>query len=204
MGSDVPKQFHLLNGRPIIFHTIEKFINTYPEIEVIVVLPSDYLKGWEKLCLQYKFGYNVKTVEGGAKRYFSVKNGLQLATGDLIAIHDAVRPLVKKKVIEDCFKYAEIGGAAIPVIKLKNSLRKITFDESRAVDRDLYCSVQTPQVFRSNVVKIAYDQEFNVLFSDDSSVVEACGHDVLLVVGNEENIKITLPIDLKIAEVLSA
>lgn len=202
MGAEVPKQFLLINGRPIIFHTIDKFLSAYSDVEIIVVLPPGQISDWDGLIANHKVKADVITVEGGSERFDSIKNALSHATGDIIAIHDAVRPFVSLEVIEHAFTQAEIVGAVVPVVDLKSSIRKITFDESEAVDRKDYRMVQTPQVFKSSIVKLAYEQEFKPSFTDDATVVEACGHDIILIQGNEENIKITTPVDLKLAEVL--
>ncbi|MFT4603060.1 MAG: 2-C-methyl-D-erythritol 4-phosphate cytidylyltransferase [Arenicella sp.] len=202
MGGTTPKQFLLLNNRPIIHHSINAFVNVYPEIEVIVVLNEEMHEAWRTLNKEHNFSLHVILVTGGAERFQSIKNGLEKCSGDVIAIHDAVRPLVSSKVIEACFDAADVSGAAIPVMPIKPSLRKITFDESEAADRSLYREVQTPQVFKSNIIKMAYEQSFKAEFTDDATVVESCGHDIVLVDGNEENIKITTPFDLKVAESL--
>lgn len=194
MGSQIPKQFIEIGDKSILDHTIDKFKSVFPDIEIIVVLPNahfDFVKRSD--C---------KLVEGGDSRFQSVKNGLKAATGDLIAVHDAVRPFVSKQVILDAFEMAELVGAAVPVLPVKDSLRQLTPDESIAVDRSKYLAVQTPQVFKSNVLRLAYEQSFHEDFTDDASVVESCGQDISLVEGNEENIKITTPFDLKLAKVL--
>ena len=202
MGGNVPKQFLLLNNRPIVFRTIDVFVKAYPGIEVVVVLGDGAQDSWNKLSQEHSIGVDIVFARGGTERFESIKNGLQKCSGDLIAIHDAVRPLVAVEVIKNCFETAEVTGAAIPVLPIKPSLRKITFDESEAVDRSLYREVQTPQVFKSNIIKLAYGQDYKTAFTDDATVVEACGQDVVLVNGNEENIKITTPFDLKVAESL--
>lgn len=201
MKNPTPKQFLLLNDEPIIYRTIKAFQKTYADIEIVVVIAEDQEQEWKNL--QEFFGIDAKTVIGGKERFHSIQNALQVCTGDLIAVHDAVRPLVAKSVIKTCFESAEVSGAAIPVLPIKSSLRKITFDESEGVDRSIYREVQTPQAFKASIIKLAYEQTFRDTFTDDASVVEACGHDVILVPGNEENIKITTPFDLKFAASLS-
>jgi 2-C-methyl-D-erythritol 4-phosphate cytidylyltransferase len=198
MKSETPKQFLLLNNRPIIFRTIDAFVRVYPEIEVVVALGDGLLDQWNSLITEYPLATKLTLTKGGEERFHSIQNALKACSGDLIAVHDAVRPLVAPEVIIACFDSAELSGAAVPVLPIKSSLRKITFDESEAVDRSLYLEVQTPQVFRSNIIKMAYEQDFNSAFTDDASVVEACAHDVILIDGNEENIKITTPFDLKV------
>jgi 2-C-methyl-D-erythritol 4-phosphate cytidylyltransferase len=194
MGSELPKQFLDLQGKTIIEHTIDRFKSVYPSIEVIAVLPKDHFHYLDHLDCQ--------RVEGGTNRFESVKKGLNSASGDLIAVHDAVRPFVKEEVILSAFDTAEVAGAAVPVLPIKDSLRQITSDESIAVDRSLFRIVQTPQVFKRNILKLAYEQQYSNEFTDDASVVESCGQDIVLVDGNEENIKITTPIDLLLANQL--
>ena len=190
----------ILHDRPIIFNTIDAFVKTFPDIEVLISLPDGMIDVWRNLNYEHDIATKVILAQGGDERFHSIKNALQKCTGDIIAIHDAVRPLVSHETILACFEAAEVSGAAIPVLPIKSSIRKITFDESEAVDRSLYREVQTPQVFKSNIIKLAYEQEFKSTFTDDASVVEACGHDIVLVDGNEENIKITTPFDLKVVE----
>ena len=200
MKNPTPKQFLLLNDEPIIYRTIKAFQKAYSEIEIVVVIAKDQKGEWEKL--QEFFGIEAKTVIGGKERFHSIQNALQVCKGDLIAVHDAVRPNVTKDLIRSLFDSAEVSGAAIPVIPVKDSLREITFDESKAVDRGNYRLVQTPQIFKSQILKLAYEQDFEPSFTDDASVVEACGQDVVLVEGEEGNIKITTPEDLKYLEFL--
>ncbi|MEZ4922787.1 MAG: 2-C-methyl-D-erythritol 4-phosphate cytidylyltransferase [Crocinitomicaceae bacterium] len=192
MGSNIPKQFIELQGKTILQRTLERFRDTYPDIEIVIALPSEQL-GQIDIS-------NILVVAGGKNRFESVKNALAVSSGDLIAVHDAVRPFVSKEVIQKSFEAAELVGAAIPVLELKDSIRQLTSDESIPVDRDQYRLVQTPQVFKSNVIRLAYEQEYQSFFTDDASVVQACGQDIALVNGNEENIKITSPFDLKLAE----
>lgn len=198
MENSIPKQFIEIEGRAIILRTIDQFVKAFPDIEIIVVLSQNHKAHWEKLSCEHQ----VIMAEGGEERFHSVQNALQHATGDLIAVHDAVRPFVAENVIKEAFEKAEVAGAVVPVIPVKESMRRITFDESEAVPRGSYRIVQTPQVFKSNVIKLSYEQKYHVYFSDDASVVEDCGHDIVLVDGNEENIKITTPFDLKIAQTL--
>lgn len=198
MKADIPKQFIEIDGRAIILRSIDQFVKVFPDIEIIVALPEEHFALWEKLQCEHK----ITLVKGGEQRFHSVQNALESATGDLIAVHDAVRPFVSEKVIQDAFEAAEVNGAVVPVIPVKDSMRRMTFDESEAVPRGSYRIVQTPQVFKANVIKMAYEQKYHIYFTDDASVVEDGGHDIVLVDGNEENIKITTTFDLKIAEQL--
>lgn len=200
MGSEIPKQFLVIGDKPIILHTIERFLKYDSSIELILVLPEEYVHIWEEICQKYLFTKEHQVALGGAERFHSIQNGLALATGDLIAVHDAVRPLVDVGVIATCFEVAEKSGAAIPVFSIAESVRKIEHDNSFAVNRDDYKLVQTPQCFQASILQHAYQQHYSHLFTDDASVVEADGVKIKLVDGNRENIKITTPHDLKLAE----
>ncbi|MGB1103824.1 MAG: 2-C-methyl-D-erythritol 4-phosphate cytidylyltransferase [Crocinitomicaceae bacterium] len=200
MGGAIPKQFLEIDGKPIIMHTIEKFVDFDSDIQVVVVIPSDQKANWNKLCQKHNFSIKHEIVEGGVERFFSVKNGLAIASGELIAVHDAVRPFVSKKVIENCFSSAQQNGAAVPVISLKESIRTINGQTTRAVSRKDFALVQTPQCFQSKLLKAAYQSRYKNEFMDDASVVEYAGGEITAVAGNEENIKITSPMDLKWAK----
>lgn len=202
MGSDVPKQFLVLDGKPILMHTIERFRSYDPDIQIIVVLPKDQMDYWHGLCLYHKFSVAVDIVEGGAERFHSVRNGLMRVNPEvrLVAVHDGVRPFVSNATISACFDEAEKSGAAIPVTDVFETLRRVPADgPSRTVPRSEYKLVQTPQVFRCDLLDYAYRQPYSPRFTDDASVVEAVGHAIALVPGNRENIKITTPSDLRTA-----
>lgn len=203
MQTDIPKQFIELKSKPILMHSIDIFIQYNNQIEVIVVLPESQIENWNLLCKKHAFEVKHQVVAGGSVRFESVRNGLKVASDSgFIAVHDGVRPLVSLTTIEACFREARISGAAIPVVMPVESIRQIKGDENVAVNRDLFRLVQTPQVFEANILKKAYEQEFNSLFTDDASVVEASGVKISLVEGNRENIKITTPFDLKLAEMM--
>ena len=202
MGAQIPKQFLNLNNRPVLFHTIEKFAQFDPEIQIIVVLPANQIDYWKALCSKNNFLIELTIVKGGKERFFSVKNGLTLAKGEVIGVHDAVRPLVSIAVIANCFATAEEKGTAVPVFDISESIRKVDAKGSSTVNRDHYKLVQTPQCFRSEILKSAYALEFSDHFTDDASVVEQNGGVIHLIYGNEANIKITRPIDLRMAETL--
>lgn len=203
MGSDIPKQFIELKGKPILFYTIEKFHEFDSSIEIILVLPFNHIEYWQSLIEKFQFKIPHLIVAGGETRYHSIKNGLSKANGNIIGVHDGVRPLVSIDVISHVYNAAEENGAAIPVLPLIESIREVsTNNSSIAKDRSLYRSVQTPQCFKRNVLLEAYEKPFQNTFTDDASVVEANGSEIVLVDGNSENIKITSPIDLKIAEFL--
>jgi 2-C-methyl-D-erythritol 4-phosphate cytidylyltransferase len=203
MNSPVPKQFLKLDGKPILLLTINKFLDTDPNIEIILVLPQDHLKYWEQLCSENMYHKPVKIAFSGESRFHSVKNGLEFVTEDgIVAIHDAVRPLVSSKTILATYKAAEMYGNAVPAVPINDSIRQIESTRTIAVDRARYCATQTPQCFRSDIIKKAYQQEYHYTYTDDAMVVEAMGEPIRLVDGNPENIKITSPKDLLIAEVL--
>jgi 2-C-methyl-D-erythritol 4-phosphate cytidylyltransferase len=203
MGMDTPKQFLELAGRPVLMHTIERFIKFNDSIEIITVLPENQLRFWNDLQKKYSFDVPHTLVKGGSKRYFSVRNGLAFVnTPGLVAIHDGVRPLVRLETIKRCFEAAEKYGNAIPVISPADSIRMETDKGSIPVNRMNVRQIQTPQVFDVEMLKKAYRQDFDPSFTDDASVVEKGGEKVQLVEGNRENIKITNPEDLFIAQTL--
>ena len=201
MQADIPKQFIEIHGKPVLMHTLEAFHRYDDSIQLILVLPASQLNAWKKLCLKHAFLLPHQIVSGGETRYNSVLNGLaQIKTPALIAVHDGVRPFVSNGTIKRCFDEAEKHGSAIPVIDIVDSIRQITKTGSQSVDRTNYKLVQTPQVFDSEILKKAYEQDFSALFTDDASVVEALGLKITLVEGNRENIKITTAFDLVLAE----
>jgi len=201
MQADIPKQFIEIHGKPVLMHTLEAFHRYDDSIQLILVLPASQLNAWKKLCLKHAFLLPHQIVSGGETRYNSVLNGLsQIKTPALIAVHDGVRPFVSNGTIKRCFDEAEKHGSAIPVIDIVDSIRQIKKTGSQSVDRSNYKLVQTPQVFDSEILKKAYEQDFSALFTDDASVVEALGLKITLVEGNRENIKITTAFDLILAE----
>lgn len=201
MQADIPKQFIEIQGKPILMHTLQAFWGYDASIQLILVLPSVQIEFWKTLCNKHGFDLPHQIIEGGQTRFHSVKNGLKAAKKNgLVAVHDGVRPLVSMETIARCFDAAEKLGTAIPVVDLIDSIRKITESGSQSVDRSAYKLVQTPQVFDSELLKKAYEEDFSPLFTDDASVVEAMGTKIELVEGNRENIKITTVFDLKIAE----
>ncbi len=203
MNTPVPKQFLKLDGRPILMHTINKFTETDPNIEIIIVIPQEQVQHWESLCQEHGFHKPVKIAFSGESRFASVKNGLDLVTEDsIVGVHDAVRPLVSSKTIIAAYKAAEMYGNAIPGVPINDSIRQIESTRSIALDRSRYCAIQTPQCFRSDILKKAYEQDYKYTFTDDATVVEAMGEHIRLVDGNTENLKITGPKDLIIAEAL--
>ena len=216
MGGDIPKQFLSVQGRPLLMHTLDNFHRFDGGMPIILVLPEAQQDYWTRLCREYGFRVPHEVVSGGETRFHSVRNGLdkikdQLSgsgnhpAGDdvLVAVHDGVRPFVSHNVIEACFEAAVREGAAIPVIPVIDTLREVQEDgRSRTVSRSQYRQVQTPQTFQFNLLAAAYAQPYSESFTDDASVVEAYGHPVALVDGNRENIKITTPYDLAVAEAI--
>jgi len=201
MNADFPKQFLEIQGKPILMHTLEAFINFDASLQLILVLPAAQIDFWQTLCEAHDFNIPHQIVAGGQTRFHSVKNGLDaVKIPSLVAIHDGVRPLVSKDTISRCFDAAAKFGAAIPTMDSIESIRFVDENGSKSVDRTAYKMVQTPQVFDTELLKKAYEQEFSVLFTDDASVVEAMGATVHLVDGNRENIKITTEFDLIVAE----
>lgn len=199
--AEKPKQFLYIRGRPITLHTIELFHKYDRNIQIILGLAEEYFSYWESICEQFHFDVPMTLSPGGESRYHTVKNALSKARkGNLVGIHDAVRPLVYKHTIDRCYDEAEKSGAAIPCITVHNTIREITKGGSRWVDREKLRSVQTPQVFRYDILMTGYEQAYSESFTDDASVVESVGYPVKLVDGNPENIKITTPEDLVFAE----
>ena len=203
MGSEIPKQFLLLKGLPILMHTTSVFYDYNPRIQLIVVLPEDQIGEWSSLLEKYNFRIDHEVVSGGKERFFSVLNGLGLVkSGNTVAIHDGVRPLVSKDTITRCFELAKLKGSAVPVIDVFESIRKVDELGNYAVNRQDFKLVQTPQVFEFQKITSAYKQQFSSVFTDDASVVEAAGFAINLCEGNRENIKVTTPIDMTFAEAL--
>ena len=201
MGTELPKQFLPVKGKPVLMHTIQNFCDFDFSIQLIVVLPPDEIGNWKELCKQHHFDIPHVLVAGGDTRFQSVKNGLALVDdADLIAIHDGVRPLVSHDTLHRCFNGAEETGTAIPVLPANESVREGNINASVPVDRSRYFMVQTPQVFKASLIQESYKQLWIPEFTDDASVVENAGVAVHLVMGNRENIKITFPEDLQIAE----
>lgn len=203
MNNELPKQFITLKGKPILMYTLEAFYTYNPDIRIILVLPSTQRDYWSRLCKELHFSLPHMIVDGGESRFHSVKNGLAMVKKPgLVAVHDGVRPFVSQTVISHCFEMAQQKRAVIPVLDSIDTIRQLVDGGSVTVDRNIYQTVQTPQVFESELLQEAYCQEYNTSFTDDASVVEAMGVPVFLVPGNRENIKITTPFDLKIATAL--
>lgn len=207
MKTEIPKQFIPVNGRPVLMHTFEKFRSFSEALNFYLVLPEFHFDDWQALQRKYAFKIPHELVKGGGERFFSVKNALEQIPHEdgLVAIHDGVRPLVDTAVIKTAFETAGKKGNAIPAVMPGQSLRQLgEKGGSRAVDRSKFRMIQTPQVFRLKEIKKAYAQEYKSHYTDDATVLESFGKEIHLIEGNAENIKITQPGDLKIAEALLA
>ena len=201
MNSEIPKQFLLLQDKPILIHTIEKFIHFD---DIILVLPKDQTTLWEEICEKYNFTIPHNITEGGSTRFQSVKNGLEeVEKNSVVAIHDGVRPLVSENLINSLVKEVREGIGVLPIIPVTDSIRKVEEGISIHVDRSNLFKVQTPQCFLSPEIKEAYSQNYSELFTDDASVFEAKGGQINTLLGEEKNLKITTEEDLKIADIFT-
>lgn len=205
MGGDLPKQFMPLHGKPVLMHTIERFRSYSDELKIILVLPHEQQDYWRQICQKHNFNVEHTVVDGGQTRFHSSQNGVAAVPDDatgVIGIHDGVRPFVSEETIARCFEAARQFGAALPVLPVTDTLRRVTDDGGYNVQRNDYRTVQTPQTFDAQLLKLAFKQPYSDNFTDDASVVEALGHKVTMVDGNRENIKLTTPFDLVVAEAL--
>ncbi len=205
MGTDIPKQFLPIGGKPVLMRTLERFREYSADLQIILVLPKAQQDYWQELCQEYGFRVEYQMTDGGETRFHSVQHGLALIPDDaegVVGVHDGVRPFPSIDVIRNCYETARKKKAVIPVIPIVETVRHLKDETSVTVPRGDYRLVQTPQTFDIQLLKAANRQPYNDGFTDDASVVEAFGFDVTLVEGNRENIKITTPYDLKIAEVL--
>jgi len=199
MNSSIPKQLLLLNNLPILMQTIKQFSHFE---EIILVLPNSRFEYWNELCVTHNFTQNHTLVAGGKNRFYSVKNGLEkINNNSVVAIHDGVRPLVSANLINNMIAKTKNGIGVIPVVPVKDSIRKVTGENSAHIDRSNLCKVQTPQCFLSADIKEAYTQEFSESFTDDASVFESNSGKITTILGEEKNLKITTKEDLMIAEI---
>ena len=207
MGASIPKQFLPVNGLPILMLTIKRFREYDGSLRIILVLPKEQHEYWNELCKNYHFTDAYAVVEGGETRFHSVRNGLAAIPDDtqgVVGIHDGVRPFPSVEVIRACYVTARTAKAVIPVVPVVETVRHIVAGgKTETVDRADYRLVQTPQTFDIQMLKQAYAQPYRDCFTDDASVVESAGHEVTLIEGNRENIKITTPFDLRIARILA-
>lgn len=203
MGAEIPKQFIEIQGKPVLIHTLEQFHQFDATIKLIVVLPGTQHNYWQELLKKQGCSIPHVLVNGGQERFYSVLNALQvLEPGGVVAIHDGVRPLVSFDTLHRCFHAAEKHKAIIPAIPVTESVRWSDQEKNYSLDRSNLFLVQTPQVFDVSLIVKAYQQPFQKTFTDDASVVEALGETIHMVEGNPENIKITRPMDLLMAEAL--
>ena len=205
MGSDIPKQFLPIGGKPVLMRTIERFREYSADLQIILVLPEAQQDYWRELCKQYHFEVDYLLANGGETRFHSVQNGLALIPDDaegVVGVHDGVRPFPSIEVIRNCYETTRTAKAVIPVIPVVETVRHIEGEGSVTVPRGDYRLVQTPQTFDIQLLKAANRQPYNDGFTDDASVVESYGHQISLVEGNRENIKITTPYDIVVAEAI--
>lgn len=203
MGSETPKQFLEIGGKPILRHTVEKFLSAVEDLEIILVIHPDFRQYWKDYNRDSDFLDRYILADGSITRFHSVQNALKyVQDGSIVAIHDAVRPIVGPELIRRLFAETETYPAVIPVVPVVDSLREVSGDSSSPVDRSRFVCVQTPQVFQADVLKAAYRQAYSQAFTDDASVVEAYGCQIRLVPGEKTNIKITTKEDLSLASVL--
>ena len=202
MGSDIPKQFLLLDGRPILMRTIERFREYSPSLDIILVLPRDQQDYWHEMCRKYSFDVKVRIADGGDTRYQSVKNGLSLigeAERGVVGVHDGVRPLLTTDLIGRCYDGARVAQMCIPVIPVTDTLRH---KDKGTVPRSDYRLVQTPQCFRISLMRKAYEQPYCESFTDDASVCEPFAENASFVDGEPTNIKLTRPFDMAVGEAI--
>jgi len=203
LGGPVPKQFQTVKGRPLLMWTIEAFHRFDPGMDLIVVLPQAHFDIWKALCMGHRFFITHEVVAGGEQRWHSVKAGLEKVEGDgLVAVHDGVRPLVSSDLIARCFDAADKSAAAIPVVPVVPSIRETTAEGSRALDRSKLLAVQTPQCFHTDLLRKAFKQPYDPSFTDEATLVERLGVKVALVEGEENNIKVTNAMDMRVVEAL--
>jgi 2-C-methyl-D-erythritol 4-phosphate cytidylyltransferase len=203
MQAVVPKQFLLLNGKPVLMYTIEAFQASSYRPQIIVVMHPNYHTYWQELCAEHSFAIAHTLISGGETRFHSVKNGLDLVVDNsLVAVQDAVRPLASIDIIDNAYQQAAAYGNAVVAVKSRDSVRSLRNGKSESLLRDEIYLVQTPQTFQSDLLKKAYLQEFNTGFTDDASVAEKAGTPIHICEGSYQNIKITYPEDIAIAEML--
>lgn len=205
MGSAMPKQFLLINDKPVLYYTLKAFLEAYEDMQIILVLPEDYSDIGKEVIDAY-FDYNrIQVTFGGETRFHSVQNGLKLVQEEsIVFVHDAVRCLVSVELIRECYEHALIMGTAVPVVRSKDSVRFLHEEENdnEVMDRERIVFVQTPQTFHSKILLPAFNRDYKEQFTDEATVVESFGLKISLIEGEENNIKITKPVDLLIAEAL--
>jgi 2-C-methyl-D-erythritol 4-phosphate cytidylyltransferase len=203
MQTAAAKQFLLLDGLPILMHTMKAFENCVLKPQLLLVLNIHQQEYWEELCTKYNFTVAHKVVKGGQERFHSVQNALKtIRSSGVISIHDAVRPLVSPELLERSFKTAAEKGNAVAGVHPTDSIRVVEQENNKAIFRELVYQVQTPQTFQSAQLKKAYQQPYRNSFTDDASVVEHAGYEINMIEGERDNIKITYPLDLELATLL--
>ncbi|WP_316758772.1 2-C-methyl-D-erythritol 4-phosphate cytidylyltransferase [Pedobacter aquatilis] len=203
MQTETPKQFLLLNNLPVLMHTIKAFAQSDSQPKILVVLHTDQHNYWRRLCNEFNFNIPHEIIAGGSERFNSVQNAIKTINEDcFVAIHDAVRPLISKQLIDYSYKQATELGNVVVAVQSSDSVRLLKNGETSAIKRNEVYLVQTPQVFDLSVLRSAYEQDFELAFTDDASVVEALGEKINIIEGERNNIKITYPIDLELAEML--
>ncbi|MBC7651007.1 MAG: 2-C-methyl-D-erythritol 4-phosphate cytidylyltransferase [Deinococcales bacterium] len=201
MGSSLPKQFLLLQNKPLLWHTITTFFNAYAHIDIILVLPKSHLDIGKQIAATFANAHQITIVEGGETRFNSVKNGLAfVAPNAIVFVHDGVRCLVNVALVQRCFQQAVSKGSAIPAVAATDSIRIVHDTDTTVTNRNNIRIIQTPQTFKSDLLLAAFNQDFKDSFTDEATVVEAYGEKIFLIDGDYNNIKITRPIDLIIAE----
>ncbi|MFT6215962.1 MAG: 2-C-methyl-D-erythritol 4-phosphate cytidylyltransferase [Roseivirga sp.] len=204
MKSDIPKQFIEIGGKPILMHTLEAYHTAFATLKLILVLPEIQIPFWRVLCAKHKFSLDHKIVSGGTKRFYSVKNGLNaIPSNGIVAIHDGVRPFISPEIIKNSFKVATELGNAIASVAIKDSIRRVNADgTNELVNREDFQLIQTPQTFEVDLIKKAFETEYDPSFTDDASVFELTGAPIHLIEGDYRNIKITTSEDLFTAEAM--
>ncbi len=203
MNSSLPKQFMLLKGKPVLYYTINTFLQAFDDCKLILVLPENHLAYGKEIIDTYFNSSRIQVTAGGETRFHSVKNGLKLVNGEsVVFVHDAVRCMISTNLIRKCYEATVQFGSAVPVIACKDSVRLVTGENNEALQRSRVKLVQTPQTFFSSILLPAFEAEYSDAFTDEATVVEAGGHKIYLVEGEESNFKITLPVDLELAEKL--
>ncbi|HRN92529.1 MAG TPA: 2-C-methyl-D-erythritol 4-phosphate cytidylyltransferase [Ferruginibacter sp.] len=203
MNSSIPKQFHMLNDKPLLYYTLRAFLEAYDDMQIILVLPEEYIAVGQEIIDAY-FDYSrIQITIGGRQRFHSVQNGLAMVEDEsIVMVHDAVRCLITPALIRRCYEAVLKHGSAIPVVPCKDSIRMVTEEGNQAIDRNALRLVQTPQAFYSKIILPAFKIDYKEWFTDEASVTEAFGLKLHLVEGEEENIKVTHPIDMIVAQAI--
>jgi 2-C-methyl-D-erythritol 4-phosphate cytidylyltransferase len=201
MGAFIPKQFLTLKGKPVIWYTLHTFLQSYEDLNIILVLPEEHMERGQEIIASFEQHHRIQLVKGGHTRYHSVQNGLQQVQPDAIVfVHDGVRSMVSIQLIQRCYEQAVEKGSAIPAVAATDSIRVVHGDTSTVADRNHIRIIQTPQTFKASIILPAFEQAYSEAFTDEATVVEAFGTPIHLCEGDYNNIKITRPVDLLVAE----